>query len=101
MNPQEQGALPRNETGFASNNPAAQDRDTWITVTTSNGTYRYWGDPEEPDLWDEFDQPPEQEEPEGEEDEGDGDETPASINEPPLTRKELPKPRVEKRSRFT
>jgi hypothetical protein len=42
--------------------PEADDRNTWITLTFSGGrTIRYWGDPDEPIDWDEFDFDPDEE----------------------------------------
>jgi hypothetical protein len=42
----------------ASQNAAASTSyETWITVVTKDGTYRYWGDPDEPVPWDELEAP--------------------------------------------
>ena len=52
---------------------APQDRETWIAAIFKDGTTRrYWGDPEDPDRSDEFDEPPWEQEIE------DGDEIPAA-----------------------
>lgn len=39
----------------------ADDRETWITVKLAGGrTYQYWGDPEEPIDWEQFDFDPDE-----------------------------------------
>jgi hypothetical protein len=84
----------------ADPNASSGDRETWITVTTALGDYRYWGDPEEPVPWDEFDAAAGSGEPEDEFDQpADWDHPDWSEDIPDLPEVEVPQEEVPRRRR--